>query len=266
MSVQRTTAPTRADPRSVQSIDRALDILELLAGTDAPLGLTTIAAGVGLAPATTHRLLRSMQARGYVQHVAERKYTLGTAAMRLGTNAQRSIAVGAQPYLDELVRMTGETANLAALNGDAVVYVAQSSSPHILRMFAEVGRRVLPHTTAVGKILLAAQPDDKVTAVLKRTGLPRRTERTITTIDGFLSELEHVRTQGYAVDNGEEDLGIRCLAMPIRTRDSVPAAVSVSGPAYRLGDDYVNRLIEPLSVTAVAIAHAIEPSFTAVDL
>ena len=168
----RTESP---EPPGVQSIDRAFAILEFIAASDAPVGVTAIAHSTGLAPATAHRLLRSMQARGYVQHVAERKYALGTAALRLGASAQRSVATGARPHLAQLVAATGETANLAVLEGDDVVYVAQSSSPHMLRMFAEVGRHVLPHSTAVGKALLSAHANERIAALLRRTGLPRRT-------------------------------------------------------------------------------------------
>jgi len=248
----RTESP---EPPGVQSIDRAFAILELIAASDTPVGVTVIANGTGLAPATAHRLLRSMQARGYVQHVDGRKYALGTAALRLGASAQRSVATGARPHLAQLVAATGETANLAVLEGDDVVYVAQSSSPHMLRMFAEVGRHVLPHSTAVGKALLSAHANERIAALLRRTGLPRRTERTITSIDAFLAEIERVRDRGYAVDDGEEDLGVRCLAVPVRVRDSIVAAVSVSGPVGRLGDGYANRLIEPVTTAAEAIAH-----------
>lgn len=235
-----TTAATvgGSDPRSgaargVQSVDRALDILEVLSRAGSPLGVTDVATATGLPPGTVHRLLRSLQTRGYVRHDGDRKYSLGAAVFRLGDAARRSMASRARPHLEQLVAMTGETANLAVLEGDSVVYVAQAPSPHMLRMFAEVGRRVLPHSTAVGKAMLAHEPPEMVTALLRRTGLPKRTERTITTVEAFLDELARVRQRGFAVDDGEEDPSIRCMAVPVIAGRDVIAALSVSGPAER---------------------------------
>lgn len=230
--IERGDVPVHG-PGGVQSVDRALNILEVLSHSGTPLGVTEIAQATGLPQGTAHRILQSLQHRGYVRHEVGRKYVLGSASFRLGDAAQRSIGVRARPYLAQLVEMTGETANLAVLEGDHVVYISQVSSPHMLRMFAEVGRRVLPHSTAVGKAMLASMSPEYVTALLRRTGLPRRNERTITTIEGFLAELAWVRERGYAVDDGEEDLSIRCLAVPVTDGNAAVAAMSVSGPAER---------------------------------
>jgi IclR family transcriptional regulator, acetate operon repressor len=220
---------------AVQSVDRALTLLEVLAGADAPMGVRELAERTGLAQGTAHRLLRGLQLRGYVRHDASRKYSVGTAALRLGDAAQRSLARGARPYLAELVEASGETANLAVLEGDAVVYVAQVPSPHTLRMFAEVGRHVPPHSTAVGKVLLAALPRDRALGILRRTGLPRRTPATITDVETFTTELDAVRERGWAADDEEQEAGVRCLAVPLGSAGQVLGAVSLSGPAERFG-------------------------------
>ncbi|MFC6084651.1 IclR family transcriptional regulator [Sphaerisporangium aureirubrum] len=217
---------------TVQSVDRALDVLEALADRGGSAGLSEIAARTGLPYGTIHRLLRALLARGYVRQESDRRYALGGALVRLGGVAERMVGVWAQPYLEKMVTLSGETANLAVLEGDFVVYVAQAASPRRLRMFAEVGRRVLPHSTAVGKVLLADRPD--AAAVLARTGLPRRTGRTVTSVDTLLAELELVRDRGYAVDLGEEELGVHCLAVPVRDGNRVVAAMSISGPAERI--------------------------------
>lgn len=120
MTELKKSGATASAPPGVQSIHRALSVLELIAASDAAVGVTVIANSTGLAPATAHRLLRTLQARGYVQHVDERKYALGAAALRLGASAQRSVATGARPRLAQLVAATGETANLAVLEGDDV--------------------------------------------------------------------------------------------------------------------------------------------------
>ncbi|GAA1272517.1 IclR family transcriptional regulator [Planotetraspora silvatica] len=222
---------------SVQSVDRALDVLEALAEQGGQAGLSEIAARTGLPYGTIHRLLQTLLARGYVRQESDRRYALGGALLRIGGTAERMVAARAEPYLARLVELSGETANLAVLEGDFVVYVAQVPSPRRLRMFAEVGRRVLPHSTAVGKVLLAERAD--AAAVFQRTGLPRRTDKTITTVDGLLGELDEVRTRGYALDLGEEEGGVHCMAVPVVDGGRTFAAMSVSGPADRI--DAIDR-------------------------
>jgi IclR family acetate operon transcriptional repressor len=239
---------------SVQSVDRAIDLLEALARSEGPQGIGELAASTGLPQATVHRLLRSMQARGYVRHDSSRKYGLGAAAFLLGDAAQRSFARSARPHLQRLVDLSGETANLAVLEGDDVVYLAQVPSPHTLRMFAEVGRHVPPHSTAVGKVLLAGLAPDRVGGILGRRGMPPMTGRTITAPATFAEELEKVRQQRWAADEQEQEQGIRCVAVPVRNGDRVVAALSLSGPAERfLGADH-HRLVEEMADVAAAFS------------
>ena len=200
---------------AVQSVDRALDLLEALAQAGKPLGVGEIAEHTGLPQGTAHRILQSLQERGYVRRDGSRKYSLGTASVRLADGAQRSLARSARPYLAELVSLSGETANLAVREGDEVVYIAQESSPHTLRMFAEVGRHVPPHSTAVGKVLLAALPREEVHGILRRTGLAPRTAATITDEAAFEAELDLVTAQGWAADEEEQEAGVRCVAVPV---------------------------------------------------
>jgi IclR family acetate operon transcriptional repressor len=241
--------PVGATSRStdvVQSVDRALALLEALADAGFPLGIGEVAERTGLAQGTAHRLLHSLQRRGYVRRVGGRKYSVGTAALRLGDAAQRSLARSARPLLVDLVEASGETANLAVLEGDDVVYVGQVPSPHTLRMFAEVGRHVPPHSTAVGKVLLAALPRDEALALLRRTGLPARTSATITDLDAFERELDEVHANGWAADEEEQEAGVRCVAVPVRDADGVVAAVSLSGPAERFAGAGDARLLDAL--------------------
>src|SRR4051812_31650179 len=213
MADQPVTTPRAAG--SVQSVDRALDVLETLARAGGPLGVGELAERTDLPQGTAHRLLQSLQQRGYVRRDASRKYSVGTAAVRLADAAQRALARSARPHLAELVALSGETANLAVLEGDDVVYVAQVSSPHTLRMFAEVGRHVPPHSTAVGKALLAALPRERALDILRRAGLPARTPGTITDLEAFADELDRVVDQGWAADEEEQETGVRCVAVPV---------------------------------------------------
>jgi IclR family acetate operon transcriptional repressor len=237
---------------SVQSVERALDVLEALAEHGGEAGLSEIAARTGLPYGTIHRLLRTLLARGYVRQESDRRYALGGGLVRLGGVAESMVAVWAQPYLTRMVELSGETANLAVLEGDFVVYVAQVPSPRRLRMFAEVGRRVLPHSTAVGKVLLAGRAAGEALPVFERTGMPRRTPNTITDGPAMMAELALVRARGYAMDLGEEELGVHCMAVPVRDGDRVVAAMSVSGPAERI--DALDR--EELAESMRGIAHA----------
>ncbi|MEU5860551.1 IclR family transcriptional regulator [Nonomuraea sp. NPDC047529] len=245
---------------SVQSVERALDVLEALAGHGGEAGLSEIAATTGLPYGTIHRLLQTLLARGYVRQESDRRYALGGGLVRLGGIAESMVGVWAQPYLARMVELSGETANLAVLEGDFVVYVAQVPSPRRLRMFAEVGRRVLPHSTAVGKALLAGRGAAEAMAVFERTGMPRRTPNTITDAAGMLAELDRVKERGYATDLGEEELGVHCLAVPIRDGDRVVAAMSVSGPAERIDALDRDELAEGMRKIALDFGRELAPA------
>src|SRR5699024_4626069 len=148
-----------------------------------------LAALSGLPMPTIHRLIRTLVELGYVRQNSDRRYALGARLIRLGDNASLQFGTWARPLLAELVEEVGETANLAVLERDEVVYVAQVPSQHAMRMFTEVGRRLLPHGTGVGKAILAHLPVEEARALLQRTGMPAYTEHTHTDIDNFLEHL-----------------------------------------------------------------------------
>jgi IclR family acetate operon transcriptional repressor len=229
----------------VQAIDRVLDLLDRVARADGPRAVSELAAETGLAVPTAHRLMRALLAHGYVRQDPSRRYTLGPRLIFLGERAARTLGGWAVPQLTRLRDATGETANLALLDGDEIVYVTQAPSRHQMRMFTEPGRRVLPHCTAVGKALLAELPDDEVRALLARTGMPANTPHTLTDPDALLLALARVRRRGYASDDGEQEVGVRCLGVAVPSR-SARMAVSVSGPHGRLTDasvpDHVAQL------------------------
>ncbi|MFT7839953.1 IclR family transcriptional regulator [Saccharothrix sp. BKS2] len=226
----------------VQSLRRAFDLLERLADAGGEASLSELAATTGLPLPTIHRLIRTLVALGYVRQNSNRRYTLGSRLIRLGETASRQFGRWARPLLAELVDRVGETVNLAVLDGDEVVYVAQAPSRHSVRMFTEVGRRVLPHGTGVGKAMLAQLPRDEARALLERTGLPASTPNTITDAAELLASLDLVVEQGYALDEGEQEVGVRCVAVPLRDAPAL-AAVSVSGPDSRLTKEAVTRML-----------------------
>jgi IclR family transcriptional regulator, acetate operon repressor len=139
------------------------------------------------------------------------------------------------------------------LDGDRVVYVAQVPSRHSMRMFTEVGRRVHLHCTGVGKALLAQLPRETARELLERAGMPRRTPRTITDVDALMAELDRTSRQGYAVDDGEQEAGVRCVAVPVLGGPG-QTALSVSGPEGRVTMESVPEVAELLRATAAELA------------
>jgi IclR family acetate operon transcriptional repressor len=240
----------------VQSLERAFDLLERMADAGGEVGLSELSSSSGLPLPTIHRLMRTLVACGYVRQQPNRRYSLGPRLIRLGESASRLLGTWARPYLTRLVEETGETANMAMLDGDEVVYVAQVPSRHSMRMFTEVGRRVLPHSTGVGKALLANAPAEEVRALLARTGMPAATEKTITTPEGFLDALEHVRQVGYAVDDNEQEIGVRCLAVSVPDSPAA-AAISISGPAGRVTEAATEKIVPLLHEVAAELSVAL---------
>jgi IclR family transcriptional regulator, acetate operon repressor len=240
----------------VQSIERAFDLLEMLADAGGALGLSELSTTSGLPLPTVHRLMRTLVNRGYVRQEASRRYTLGSRLIRLGEISSRTLGTWLRPVLAQLVRETGETANLAMLDGDEVVYIAQVPSPHSMRMFTEPGRRVRPHCTAVGKALLAQLPPEQARGLLKRDDMQAYTPTTITDPDLLLAHLEVIRKQGYAIDEGEQEIGVRCFAVAV---PDAPAslAISTSGPQARMTDDAAARIVPALKQAALQISATI---------
>lgn len=217
----------------VQSVERAFELLEILADAGGTAALGELAARADLPQPTIHRLVRTLLAMGYVRQLPNRHYALGPKLIRLGESAARLIGTWSVPHLAGLVERTGETANMAVLDNDMAVYVAQVPSPHAMRMFTEPGRCVYLHCTGVGKALLMLLPNDTVLALLRRTGMPVLTENTHTTPDALIRDLELSRSRGYAVDEGEQEVGVRCFAVPVPDAPT-PSAISISGPAARV--------------------------------
>lgn len=222
-----------ADPDGgVQSVERALTLLETLAKHHEAVRLADLETATGLPLPTIHRLMKSLLRRGYVRQEPSRRYSLGSRLVHLGDLAGASLGAAATHHLQRVVDRVGETTNLAKLEGDAAVYVNQVPSSHSVRMFTQVGRRVDLHSTGVGKALLSQLPDKEVLAILDRVGMPAQTNRTITSPDALLAELSEIREQGWAVDNAEHEEGVRCVAAPVP--HPARLAISISGPSGRV--------------------------------
>lgn len=243
-------------PTGVQSLHRALDLLEVIADDGGALGLSDLAAATSLPLPTIHRILATLTDRGYVRRLSDRRYALGHRLVPLGTAARALAGLDADAVLTGLVDDLGETANLAVLADDHVEYVAQVPSRHSMRMFTEVGRSVELHCTGVGKAMLAQLDDDRVRHLIARQGLAPRTDHTLTTPETLLADLARIRERGYAVDEQEQEIGVRCVAVALPTAGGAWAAVSVSGPLTRMSDDVVARAVPLLQAAADRLAAA----------
>ena len=245
---RRNGANAAARPRSgqVQSLARAISILNGLAEEEYGLTLTDLAQKVGLAPSTAHRLLTTLQEQRFVRFDLERNvWLIGVQAFVVGNAFVRSrdvIAI-ARLHMRHLMEESGETVNLAVEDQGEAIYLAQVECRQMMRAIAKPGGRVLLHCSGVGKALMAAMPDAEVSKILQRRGLPRTTEKTIDAPAKLRDELQQIRGRGYAFDDEENAIGLRCVAAVIHDEYGHPlAGLSLSGPMARITDERVPLL------------------------
>jgi len=222
----------------VQSVVRALRLIDALGEGRGEIGISELSKRVGLHVSTVHRLLATLVQQGYCRQNPETgRYAVGAKLFHLAEAylGQIDLRQTARPFLERLCRETGETANLVVLDRQEALYLDMVESPQSLRIFSRIGRRAPLHSTAVGKVLLAYRPEPQVKGLLGAGPLERLTKRTITSRAQLGRELEAVRHRGYALDREECEEGACCIAVPIRNaRGVVDAALGVSAPITRL--------------------------------
>jgi IclR family acetate operon transcriptional repressor len=241
----------------VRSVERALDLLGLL-GAAGPDGETVseLARRAGFSKATAYATLQTLLARGFVADRdagPSRRYRLGMELARLGDRAafQNSILDVALPVLRTLTDATGRPARLAVLDDGAAVVIGRVDAPGIVQFRAHLGRREHAHTSGVGKALLATLAEDQVAAIAAQTRLPRRTARSITTLDGLLADLDTVRARGWSVDDEEDADGVLCVGSSVHgVGGGCLGAISVTGLKLGLGEADISEL--GVQVRAVA--------------
>lgn len=237
------TTSMRANPAlyRVQVLDRTCDILECIAANGPELGVSEITMDLGLSKSTVHRLLSALEHREYVRRVpATGRYRLGIKLLELGKKVGESdgLVANAGVYLNRLVDETGETAHLGVLRGGEVVSLCAAESPKNLRTPATVGRRTAAHSSSLGKCMLADLNPGELQMVLGLLNMTPFTPSTIVTEQALVKELEKVRRLGFAVDDEEFEVGLKCVGAPVRDKSGrVKAALSIAGPASRLGRD-----------------------------
>ncbi len=252
--------PQKRARRSVQSVDRALDLLEALSAADGETSITALAAQTGLHVSTVHRLLSTLLRRGYVrQNLETSRYyagaklaTLAEGRSRFGEMRQR-----ARPILRSITETTRETTNLVVMDDLAAVYIDTIPSPQVVRLFTAIGNRVPLHATGAGKALLASLPQAKRDALLDRLDLRQYTPRTLIDGPSLRRALDETRERGFAIDDEEYDDGVRCVAIPVGGMNDAVAAISVSAPASRLSRQRCLELVPLLRRSAAELASAL---------
>jgi DNA-binding IclR family transcriptional regulator len=241
---------SRRDRGIVQSLDRALSILDVIGFAHTELSLGDVAARVGLAKSTAHRLLRTLELRGFV---ARNPLTGG---YRPGMKNSGGLGPGPEIHevLERLAARSGETANLGALVGAQVLYVDRAESSQALRWQLGVGARVPVHCSGLGKAILSCSAREVVERLVS-SALEPRTDRTITDRDALFAELAISRLRGYALDNEEFMEGVRCIAVPVRgATGEVGGAISIAGPAFRLTIGEAEAQATPLKEAAQRVS------------
>jgi IclR family acetate operon transcriptional repressor len=235
----------KTDQNTVQALDRALGLLSLLAAHPG-LTLSELAETSGQAVATVFRALVTLQSHGMVESEdPAQTWHIGPGAFRIGSAFLRRTKVveRARAAMDQLMRETGETANLGVEVGDEVLFLSQVETHQAIRAFFPPGTVAPMHVSGIGKALLAWYPEEKVKGILAHKGLERFTSLTNTSEAALLRDLSRTRDRGFAIDDQERAEGMRCVAAPIFNAHGEPVAgLSVSGPAFRMALSDATRL------------------------
>ena len=251
------TAAERSERHSIQSVDRAMTLLEAIAEAGGESTLTELSRRTQLNISTCHHLLSTLVQRGYVAKVpVRRSYALGARIHYLcNASLQVDLPARAAPFIQRINEKTGETVHLAVLQGGAMMKIAKRESRHPVRVdTGTLGRSDAPHATASGKAMLAWLPEDDMRRVLSN-GLPRFTPKTITEWPALIEALRHVRRNGYAIDDEEYQPGVICIGAPIRDHNgAVVGAISASTPTMRAKDDHLTLVREQVTAAVRALS------------
>jgi IclR family KDG regulon transcriptional repressor len=249
----------KAEASGVLVLHKTLDILEGIKEVPGGVRLSDLARAVGMPKATVYRILSTLESRGFLDRGEDGAYRMARKLFDLQQPfpIERILNRVAPPCMEELARSTRETVNLGVLDGGEVVVTNTIESPQSVRMSSKVGNRRHLHTTSIGKVLLAALPEKELLRLLRLKGLPRLTPHTIVNRIALLEEIERVRKQGYAIDNQENELEGCCIGAPLLGPDGrVVAALSISGPVFRMDLHRARSLAPKLKLTCAAISSA----------
>lgn len=238
----------KKDTKTIGSVIKAVEIMEELAKSEDGLGVTEISKILNYGVSATYHLLNTLRQCNIVeQDKKTKKYRIGFALFRISGMAKRQnvLANLAQPYLDKLREKAGETSNLVILDDTDIIYIAQSESTKLLKMFAQLGAKVPLYCTGGGKVILAYQPKEVQDLILSRIKFEKYTRHTITDSEELGKELQTIKQRGYGFDNGEKEEGVTCVAAPVfDCYGEAIASVSISGPTNRLKEKQMSSIIK----------------------
>jgi DNA-binding IclR family transcriptional regulator len=250
-------AEQQAEKASIQVIGRMMSLLEVLATMPEPVSLKILAKSSGLHPSTAHRILAAMTSAAIVERHEAGTYALGIRLLELGNIVKSRISIRqvALPYMQQLHEAVGEAVNLGIRHEDEIIYLERTSSGRsLVRVVYLVGGRAPLHLTSVGKLFLAADGAAEVRAYARRTGLPGKTPHSLTHLDALEKDLDRIRRHECAYDNEEAEIGLRCIAAPIRDDEGqLVAGISVSAPS----DRHNSAWAVPIKAAANAISLAL---------
>ncbi len=249
-----------AKANRVQSVERAIRILDVLFEHGDGLPLTEIAQIVGWPKSTVHGLIATLRDNDYVEQIEENgRYRLGIRLFELGTQVARSFDVreAARPAMKRLNKEFGETVHLGAEDNGEILYLEKFAADSLISILSEVGIRLPMHCSGLGKVLLAQKSPAELKRFVAQHGLPALTARTITTKSALEKELATIRERGYAIDDGEIMEGLRCVASPIRdSNGKIRYAISVSGQIRDIYGKRLERIISAVQSAAQDISRA----------
>ncbi|WP_299351168.1 HTH-type transcriptional regulator BhcR [uncultured Shimia sp.] len=251
---------SEASTNPIQSLDRALVVLETL-GMHSGLTLSELADELDQSPATMYRVLSTLSARGFVETDPQtQEWHIGPVSFRLGSAFLRrsSVVERARPVMRKLVEATGETANLGIEKDNRVMFVSQVETHESIRAFFPPGTQSQMHASGIGKALLSLFPERRMDRFLREQQLTRFTDKTLSDPDTIRAEMAKARTLGYAVDDEEKNLGMRCVAAPIvNFYGEAVAGISVSGPVSRLTTDRIPEVAALVSEAAQELSRGL---------
>jgi len=244
--------------QTVQSVERALNILELLSNYQDGLGITEISEKVDLHKSTVHRLLKTLIGTGYViQNEENKNYLISFKLYELGRRKVHNLDILkiSKAHIEKLVESVNETVHLVIRDRNMVLYIDKVQPNNNFIMGSKIGVRSPMYCTSVGKSILAYSDEEDIKSVWDSSEIIKHTDKTITNYEEFLEDLKLVRENGYALDNEENEIGVRCIGAPILNRNGkVKAAISISGPTIRMTDDKMKVMEEKLLETVKNIS------------
>ena len=248
------------DERGVQSIDRALDIIEVLAVEESGLGVTEIASRVGLHKSTAYRIIETLYNRGYLNKTQDNHYKIGLKLIEAVSCYINSLELETQarPYVAQITAELGLTSHLGVLEGEKVVYIEKMDVFSSVRMYSQIGLRMHAYCSSLGKCMLSGYSRKELGEVMKDCSFIKFTPNTISNIEELQKEMLKVRKQGWAMDDEEYEIGHRCIGAPIYDyRGEIIAAISASGDKHILTDDRIEPVAEYVTKVALEISRGL---------